>query len=62
MYLSLVVVVTAIVGFTSLTEAEKNEATNIGIKPYSWDQFLDMVGLYGFSHLIYLIILSTFYI
>lgn len=48
MYLSLVVVVTAMVGFTSLTEAEKDEATNIGIKPYSWDQFLGMVGLYIF--------------
>ncbi|CAI8603685.1 unnamed protein product [Vicia faba] len=31
-----------IVAFTSLTEAERDEATNIGIKPYSWDQFLDM--------------------
>jgi hypothetical protein len=44
------VVITAIVGFTSFTEKEKDEATNIGIKPYSWDEFLHMVGtiLYGY--------------
>jgi hypothetical protein len=39
------VVITAIVGFTSFTEKEKDEATNIGIKPYSWDEFLHMVGI-----------------
>lgn len=30
----------AIVGFTSLTEEEKDEATNAGIKPYTWNQFV----------------------
>ncbi|PNX85558.1 long chain acyl-CoA synthetase 1-like protein, partial [Trifolium pratense] len=33
----------AIVSFTSFTEKEKNEATNIGIQPYSWDEFVHMV-------------------
>jgi hypothetical protein len=42
------VVITAIVGFTSFTEKEKDEATNIGIKPYSWDEFVYLVGIYGY--------------
>jgi long-chain acyl-CoA synthetase len=29
--------------FTSLTNEEKDKATNIGIKPYSWEEFLHMV-------------------
>ncbi|XP_004495889.1 long chain acyl-CoA synthetase 1-like [Cicer arietinum] len=32
----------AIVGFTSLNEEEKDVATNIGVKAYSWDEFLHM--------------------
>ncbi|XP_061366195.1 long chain acyl-CoA synthetase 1-like [Gastrolobium bilobum] len=32
----------AMVCFTSLTEEEKDKATSIGIKPYSWEEFLHM--------------------
>ncbi|XP_020959572.1 long chain acyl-CoA synthetase 1 isoform X3 [Arachis ipaensis] len=32
----------AIVCFTSLTEEEKHKATSMGIKPYSWEEFLNM--------------------
>ncbi|PNX99167.1 long chain acyl-CoA synthetase 1-like protein, partial [Trifolium pratense] len=32
----------AMVCFTSLTNEEKDKATNIGIKPYSWEEFLHM--------------------
>ncbi|KAJ1412548.1 Tetratricopeptide-like helical domain superfamily [Sesbania bispinosa] len=32
----------AMVCFTSLTEEEKDKATSIGIKPYSWKEFLHM--------------------
>ena len=28
-----------------LTQEEKEKAINIGIKPYSWEEFLHMVGL-----------------
>lgn len=35
----------AIVCFTSLTNEEKSKATSIGIKPYSWEEFLHMVNL-----------------
>lgn len=56
-YLSLVVVlwlhyITAIVGFTSLTEEEKDEATNAGIKPYTWNQFVQKVGVCYFRNLL----------
>jgi len=37
--------ITAIVGFTSLTEEEKDEATNAGIKPYTWNEFAQKVGV-----------------
>ncbi|KAJ1400853.1 AMP-dependent synthetase/ligase [Sesbania bispinosa] len=32
----------AMVCFTSLTEEDKNKAATIGIKPYSWDEFLHL--------------------
>ncbi|XP_020234829.1 long chain acyl-CoA synthetase 1 [Cajanus cajan] len=32
----------AMVSFTSLTEKEKDKAITIGIKPYSWEEFLHM--------------------
>ncbi|KAK2968318.1 hypothetical protein RJ640_021707 [Escallonia rubra] len=31
-----------IVSFTSLTEEEKNKAATIGVKPYTWNEFLHM--------------------
>jgi len=34
---------TAIVCFTTLTNEEKDKATSIGVKPYSWEEFLQMV-------------------
>ncbi|GLT64906.1 hypothetical protein SLA2020_373690 [Shorea laevis] len=32
----------AIICFTALTEEEKDKATQMGIKPYSWNEFLEM--------------------
>lgn len=40
--------------FTSLTEEEKEKAASIGVKPYSWDEFLHMVGLLGICRYILL--------
>jgi len=59
-YLSLVVVVTltAIVGFTSLTEEEKDEATNAGIKPYTWNEFVQKVGVCYLRNLLSLNLLN----
>ena len=35
--------VTTMVCFTTLIEEEKAKATTIGIKPYSWHEFLHLV-------------------
>lgn len=38
-------VVAVIVCFTSLTDEERGKAAHIGIKPYSWNEFVEMVSV-----------------
>ncbi|KAK4835872.1 hypothetical protein QYF36_015606 [Acer negundo] len=40
--LTVTVVEPAMIGFTALTEEEKDKAVSIGIKQYTWDEFLYM--------------------
>lgn len=37
------VMVAVIVSFTSLTDEENDKAAQTGIRPYSWNEFLQMV-------------------
>lgn len=41
--LSTLLVVAVLVCFTSLQQEEKDKAVSTGIKPYSWNEFLNMV-------------------